>query len=140
MLEQLAPVEPVVRENHCLHLIEQELARHAAAVPERLVQAGEYRRERLAWINAQPEESRVPQHHEQRVPLAPRELELGEVDLGLEPGVRLEPDDRLRIGPRPHTGRVVSELRGCLRDSRPPALRRTTAPPRAPDTRSNGPE
>ncbi|MDB4909138.1 MAG: hypothetical protein JWO05_3922 [Gemmatimonadetes bacterium] len=52
----------------------------------------------------------MAEHHDQRVALAPRQAELGEVDLRLMAGRRLEPHERLGLRPGPDAGDIVTHL------------------------------
>jgi hypothetical protein len=55
----------------------------------------------LARETLEPEEPRIPEHDHQRVARAPRQAHLGEIDLGLLPGRRLEADRLLGRGHGP---------------------------------------
>lgn len=59
--------------------------------------------------------ARIAENQEERVPLAPREGELGEVDLRLMTPLRFEAHKRLRGGLRPHLGYVVPEMTDAAR-------------------------
>lgn len=72
------------------HLIEQDLPRHAAEAGERLFKAREDSLYGLLRIDPQPEQPRVPENHQERVTLPPREGELGEIALYLVTGVGFE--------------------------------------------------
>ena len=80
----------------------RQLARHAAERGEGVLQAAHHDLHRLALVERDREQPRVAEHDQEGEALAPGEAHVGEVDLRLVPRRRLEADDRLRLGTRPH--------------------------------------
>ena len=104
---QFAAARPAVREHHRAHLVEQQLLRNAAKPRERALQPGGQHRHRLPAVEAQPQQSRMAQHHDQGVPAAPGQGEGPEVHLALTPRRCLEPYHRLDHLARAHRADVV---------------------------------
>ena len=118
VLDQPSALGPLVAGDDSLHLVEQQLRRHAAEVGERRLQPPHYDRHRLALVELQPHPPRIAQHHDQRVPLAPRQPEVREVHLALVARRRLEPPDRLHRLLRPHRADVTLHLAVAARIAR----------------------
>src|SRR5690606_40450595 len=94
-----------------LHLIEEQLLRHAAEEGERILEPGDQGAHVLPAVEAQPQHARIAENDEQRVAHTPREAEACEVDLRLVAGRRLETDDRLWSRHRPYLPHVLLQLR-----------------------------
>src|SRR5690606_9096732 len=92
-----------------LHLVEEDLSRHAAEEAERRLQAQEEGAHVLARIEAHPEQARVAEDDQQPVAHAPGQSDLGEVDLGLLGRRGLEAHDGLGQRARPNLPHVVFE-------------------------------
>ena len=75
--DERAALEPQVARDHRLHLIEEQLLRHAAERQERLLESAHQRRHVLARIEAAPQQPRVAEHHEQARSARPRRSEIG---------------------------------------------------------------
>lgn len=90
--------------------IGEDLSRDAAEGLEGGLESGEERRHVRSGREADEEEPRVAQHSDESVAPAPGKVELGEVDLGLMPRRRLEPDDGLRGWPWPDLPHEVADL------------------------------
>ena len=118
VLDQPATLVALVVGDDGLHLVEQELRRHAAEVGERRFQPPHHDRHRLALVEPEPHPPRVAQHHDQRVPLAPRQPEVREVHLALVAGRSLEPPDRLHRLLRPDPAHVALHLAVAARIAR----------------------
>src|SRR6267154_224482 len=110
ILEQPPAAGAVVFENHALHLIEEDLAGHAAERGEGALQAEHDGERRLARHELDEEHPRVAEDHEEREAFAPGEADFSEIELGLPTGRGLKPDDRLRLGARADAGHVGFEL------------------------------
>jgi hypothetical protein len=105
-----AAFEPQVPRDNRLHLIEEQLLRHAAEIDERLLESVIECRHVLARVEPTPQQSRVAEHDEQRIPHAPRKPESREVHLCLTPGRRFEADHRRRRRRRPHASNERFQL------------------------------
>ena len=112
ILHDAPAARSLILDDDGFELIEQQLVRHAPEREERLLEPAHQREHRLLRIEAQPQESRVPEHHHQRPALPPRELTLGEIHLRLVSGRGLEADDGLRLGPGAHDANKLFELPG----------------------------
>jgi len=111
VLEQLAANLSIILDDHRLHLIEQQLRRHATEERKRLFQRPHQHRHRLPRVELQPHQSRVAQHHQERVALTPRQPKLSEVDLRLMARRRFEANYGVRCRRRPNTAHVFFDLR-----------------------------
>ena len=127
VLDQPSALLSPVAGDDGLHLVEQQLRRHAAEAGERRFQPPHHDRHRLALVEPEPHPPRVAQHHDQRMPLAPRQPEVREVHLALMARGRLEPPDRLHGLLRPGPGARSASPGRSHPDSPPPAPRRTGA-------------
>ena len=67
-----AALQPQVARDHRLHLIEEQLLRDAAELAKRLLESLDQRPHVLAQVKPAPQQARVAEHDEQRVPHAPR--------------------------------------------------------------------
>ena len=112
----------MIRHDHGLHLVEEQLRGHATEVVEGLLESGDDDGHRLPRIEAHPQQARVAEDDEQRVPLSPREPKLGEIDLRLVPSRCFEPHHRLRLGARSHLPHEHFELGQAARIARGLAL------------------
>lgn len=65
---------------------------------------------RLLGVEAEPEESAVPEYDEEREAFAPGKPALGEIDLSLESGRGLEAADGLWLRAGPDDRHIVAEL------------------------------
>ena len=72
-----------------LHLVEQQFMRHTTKEAERRLEALEDMLHRLSSEELQPQDARKPQHNQERVPFAPGQPKVCEVDLTLMAGWRL---------------------------------------------------
>jgi hypothetical protein len=81
IVDQRTALEPQIARDHRLHLIEEQLLRHAAERAKRLLKSTHQRPHVLARIEAAPQQPRVAEHHQLRVPHAPREAEPRQVHL-----------------------------------------------------------
>lgn len=117
---QPAAAEPLVARDHRPHLIEEHLAGDAAPHCEARLQAQHQGPQILSRIELDPEEARVPEHHQQGVAHAPRESTVREVDLGLLARWGLVPHHGLRQ--RPPGLHVRAEPGDPARIPRGPAL------------------
>ena len=95
IVNQPAPVEPLILRDDRPHLIEEQLPGDTAEERERLLKARQQGSHVLAREEAQPQELRVAEHHEEGVALAPRQPEVREVHLGLMARRGLEAHDGL---------------------------------------------
>ena len=118
MRDKRAALQPQVTRDHRLHLIEEQLLRDAAEVAKRVLESVDQRPHVLARVEPTPQQARVAEHDEQRVPHAPRKRESREVDLRLPARRRLEADDRLGRGPRSHLTDKLLQLRVAAREAR----------------------
>jgi hypothetical protein len=105
-----AALQAQVARDHGLHLIEEQLLGDAAKVPEGVLQAVNHGAHVLAHIKPTPEQPRVAQDHQQRVPHTPGKLEAGEIDLRLSARRCLEADDGLWRRRRPDLPHECREL------------------------------
>jgi hypothetical protein len=96
-----AALEAQVARDHGFHLIEEELLRDAAEIAKRVLEPIDQRAHVLAHVEPAPQQPRVAEHDEQRVPDAPRKREAREVDLRLSARGRFEADHRVRRRRRP---------------------------------------
>ena len=103
---QIAPAGALVRQHHRTHLIEQQLPRNAAEAVEGALQPVGQNVHRLPRIEAQPQQSRVAEHHQKRVPPSPRQRERPEVHLALAARRGLEADRDLHRIARPRRAHV----------------------------------
>lgn len=81
ILDQLSTLVPQVPGDDAGHLVEEDLAGHAAEEGKRFLQAREQRRHVLTGCKLEPEQTRVAEHNDECVALPPGEVELGEIDL-----------------------------------------------------------
>src|SRR5690606_440350 len=95
ILDQLSALVAQIPGDDARHLVEEDFARYAAEEGEGLLQTREQGPHVLLRIEAEPQKSRIAEHQEERVALAPGEGELGKIDLSLCSWLRLEPDDRI---------------------------------------------
>lgn len=102
VLGDAAVLAPQIPDDHALHLVEQELPRHASEEAEGRLQTLEQRRHVLPRVEPEPQQPRVAEHDQKQVAAAPREAEVGEVHLALHSRVRLEPHER--VGPEHGAG------------------------------------
>lgn len=123
VLDEPPAFGPQIPHDHAPHLVEEHLTGHAPEEAEGGFEPPDQGAHVLTPVEAQPQEPAEAQHHEQGVAAAPREAEVGEVDLGLHPGRRLEADLRLFGRPGPDRPDVLLELRVAARVARRPDLR-----------------
>ncbi len=110
ILEEPAPGRAVVVEDHALHLIEEDLVGHAAEGREGPLEAQHHGEGRLARHELDREHARVPEDDQEGEALAPRQADLGEIELGLLAGRGFKPDDWLGLEPRADAGHVGFQL------------------------------
>src|SRR6266568_2402486 len=110
ILEQPPAARAVVLENHALHLIEEDLVGHATEGREGPLEAQHDGERRLARHEFDREYPRVAEDDEEREALAPGEVDLGEIELGLLTGWGLKPHDRLQLRAWADAGHVGFEL------------------------------
>ena len=89
------PCESVVGHNDRAHLVEQEFSRHTPQESDRFLQSLKQRAHVLTLEKPKPQQPRVVQHQQQRVPTILREAEVRKVDLRLVTRCRLEANHRL---------------------------------------------
>ena len=82
--------------------------RHTTKEAERRLEALEDMLHRLSSEELQPQDARKPQHNQERVPFAPGQPKVCEVDLTLMAGWRLEANRGLLEGTRGRTLRTYS--------------------------------
>ena len=121
-----APLQPQIARDDRLHLIEEQLLWDAAEIAKRVLEAVDERPHVLALVKPAPQQSRVAEHDEQRVPHAPRKDEAREVDLRLAARRRLEADDRLWRRGRSHLTHELFQLRVTTGKPRRADLRQQT--------------
>jgi hypothetical protein len=122
VLQQPTADLPLVIGDHGLELIEEQRGRHATEAGKGLFQTAHQAEHRLARIESQPQQPRVSQYDDQRVALAPRQAEFGDVDLTLVAGWGLEAHPRVRRRRRPHLANAVLHLRVATLLARCPDL------------------
>ena len=107
-----------------LHAVVEDLAWRAAEVLEGLHVTAQHGRQVLVQDELCPQVPAVAEHHGEQPDLAltaglggELDAELGEVDLRLTPGRRLEADLEVRRRQRPHLAQEVVEPPSCRRGS-----------------------
>jgi hypothetical protein len=73
-----------------LQLVEEDLGGHATEEVKGFLKTAYQGAHRLARVKLQPQEARIAEHNDQTVPRAPGKADVGELDLGLLAGQRLE--------------------------------------------------
>src|SRR6185437_780924 len=113
--DETTTAQALIRKHHRAHLVEQKLLRHPTEELKGTLQPPDQRRHRLPWIEVHPQQPRIPQDHQQRVPSAPRQLERAEVNLALKSRRSLEAHHRFDRRVRTHPPHVALELRVAAR-------------------------
>lgn len=101
----------VILDDNGLHLVEEQLLRHAAEGVEGALEPEHHGERRLAGRELDVEQARVAQHDDQRPTLAPGQADFSELELRLHAGLCLEVDDRLRRRARADACDVLPHLR-----------------------------
>lgn len=83
IFQQPTAIGPLILDDVGIELIKQNLTRHATEVGEGALKALHHGQCRLARYELHVQHPRVPQDHEHRVALAPRQFDVGEIKLRL---------------------------------------------------------